>query len=164
MKFFTPTFRSRRYGDRFLKARDVFLVGLVTWLTPALVGVLFLGVTVLLPPTADFDSPWAIVGIAAGFLLFSPIYGVVLVPLGLLLGAWAMRLGYAGWTSAVGSAILIPVGGGALFYLINPQTEGIGIGLIIAPVVLVHALAMWSATRYFCPKSLMDPEASSVLS
>lgn len=154
MKFFAPTFRSRRYGHRMLSAGVIVKVGLFTWLTPALVGALCLAITVPFAPATDFDSPWSFIGAMAGFLLFSPIYGIMLVPLGLLVGAWAMRFGVAGWASAVCFALGIPLGFGALFQLVNPSTEGLGMGLIMAPVVLVHALAMWIATRYVCPQAL----------
>lgn len=164
MTFFSPTFRSRRFGHRLLSAGVITKVGLFTWIVPALIGALGLGLSVLMAPLADFDSPWAIIGAAFGFLLFSPIYGVLLVPLGLLIGAWAMRFGIAGWASAVGFSVLAPLGFGALFQWLDPSVEHLGIGAIMVPVVLIHAMAMWIATRHLCPQALFQTPLQTPLS
>lgn len=155
--FFCPAFRSRRFGHRQLTAGVIVKIGLFTWIVPALFGFLGVGLIALLAPMADFDSPMAIIGIATGLLLFAPIYGVMLVPLGLLIGAWAMRFGIAGWASAVVFAVLLPLVFGAFFQWLDPTTQAFGAGIMMAPVMLVHAMAMWIATRYWCPEALLNP-------
>lgn len=161
MKFFSPTFRSRRFGHRLLTARVVMLVGLFTWLTPALVGIIALAVFSVVLPVHDFDSPWAVVGATSGLLIFAPVYGVILVPFGLLIGAWAMQFGIAGWASALVACFVIPLAIGGLFQWVDPTGQALGALALMIPVTLVHASAMWIATRYLCPQSLMDWAASN---
>lgn len=158
MSFFTPVFRSRSFGHRFLTADIVVKVGLVTWLAPALVGLVLLGITVPLAPAMDFDSPWFLLTVLPATLLMSPIYGLLLVPLGLLIGGWAMRFGVAGWGMAALASFGLPLMIEGVRYLANPTGDDIGATLIFIPVVFLHAVMMWVATRFWCPRALLEEQ------
>lgn len=156
MNFFTPIFRSRRFGHRQLTARVVILVGLFTWLAPALLGLMLVILFSAVMPTHDFDSPLAVIVGAGALLIFAPVYGVVLVPLGLLVGAWAMRFGIAGWGMAALVSVALPLGIGALVQWADATSAALGALIVLTPPVFFHAFAMWCATRYLCPDALFD--------
>lgn len=163
MRFFSPTFRSRPFGHRLLTSRIVVLVGLFTWLTPALFGLLMVLISAVLLPPTDYDSPWFALSAIGGFLIFAPIYGIVLVPLGLLIGAWAMRFGVAGWASMVTACIALAVVFAGLFQWLIPENQSFDGLVLFLPIVLVHAIAMWIATRYLCPQALHFPTDAETL-
>lgn len=160
MRFFTPALRTRRYGHRLLTARVVALVGLFTWLAPVVVGGILVGVSAILMPNLNGEAPWVVFPVAGGLMMLAPLYGIILVPLGLLLGAWAMRFGWAGWGIAAVASVALPLVIEAVRYWANPTGEDIGALLIMIPVVVVHAAMMWIATRYLCPESLLPASAA----
>lgn len=153
--FFAPALRSRPFGHRYLTGRVVALVALSTWLAPAALGILLILPALLIPTLQDADGPLAMIAVSGSLLLFAPVYGVVLVPVGLLLGAWAMRFGLAGWAIALGTSICLPLAIGAVFQWADPTTDAHGAFLVMTPVAVVHAAIMWCTTRYLCPEALL---------
>lgn len=143
-----PPFRTIKHGDRLLSWRDwgVAYVGtVISVLAPALVIWLF----AILPgmPQSVRDGALAI----AGVLLFAPFLTLWLAPIGLLIGAVALRLGLAGW----GTAILASFLPAALMFapvIATSDFEPVLLyGIIGAPLFAWHALAMWWITRWRKP-------------
>ncbi len=130
---------------------------------PALFEALGIGFSVLIAPTADFDSPWAIVGVAFGFLLFAPIYGVLLAPSGLLIGAWAVRFGIARWAASLLASTVLPAVIIGIYKLMVPEAFVFGVIAIVCPVMLVHAMAMWIVTRHLCLQALYQTPSQTPL-
>ncbi|ABD56074.1 hypothetical protein [Jannaschia sp. CCS1] len=157
MKTFTPALRSRPYGHRYLRAGRVVLIALVTLLVPSLLGLAIIAGASFRYVASDFDNPWTVISTIGGILLLAPVYGIFLVPFGLLLGAWAMRWGLAGWVYALGTAVALPMGIGALFGASDPTLEAWQAGVVLVPVTISHAAVMWMATRLLCPDALLDP-------
>ncbi len=150
----SPTFRSRKFGHRELRARQIIAIALITWLVPPLLGV----VSVFLGSLLDQGDPQGVLlGILAmgSLLLFAPFYGLMAVPLALLLGAWAMQFGFAGWTVAVGTSAVLPVLIGALYQALDPTAAAMGAMLVLTPLVVIHAVILWLATRLIAPQSLL---------
>lgn len=156
MSLWHPALRSRRFGHRHLRAGHVVKIGILTLLVPAIVGGLIIVWAAPWYDVNDFDTPWAVVSAAGGLLLLAPLYGIMLVPLGLLLGAWAMRFGVAGWVSALLATSVLPVAIGAVYQWMDPTTEAVGAMAILAPVAMVHAIVMWISTRLIAPEALLE--------
>lgn len=158
MSVFTPFFRSRPFGHRHLHAGAIIKVGLITWLMPSLVGALIIAATAVGFEASNFDNPWTIMATVGGIMLLAPLYGIFLVPVGLLLGAWAMRFGLAGWGVALLASVCLPMAVGWSLSLGDPMAETWTAGLVFIPIVAVHAAAMWGATRWLCPQALLQPD------
>lgn len=153
--FLSPAFRSRRFGHRYLTAGAIVKIGIVTWLAPAMIGLVL-----LLPFLLTFDTPEN--GIAqaalslAGLLAISPMVGLFAVPIALLLGAWFMRFGLAGWTVPLLVTMFGPVLLGLLYQALDPTAAAVGAMLLLSPIIILHAVALWIATRLFCPAALIE--------
>lgn len=80
------------------------------------------------------------------------------VPLGLLLGAWTMRYGIAGWATALATAFFAPLALaiGLAYQLLDPTAAAIGTMLVLTLSVVILAGVMWAATRLICPQALLD--------
>lgn len=157
--FFSPVFRSRRFGHRQLRASHVIKIGFVTLLGPAVV-VILICLPLLLLGTRSDNEVWMVIGSFAGLAVMSPFVGIYAVPIALLLGAWAMRFGMAGWGIAVLVAALLPIGLGVIFQLLDPTSAAIGAMLILAPVVMLHGVILWCATRWICPDALLTSQTA----
>ncbi len=154
--FFNPTFRSRRFGHRHLTAGAIVKIGLATLLGPAAI-MLAIGLPFLLLG-AQLEIPaFQAVGSFAGLAFMALFAGIYAVPLALLLGAWAMRLGVAGWGAALLAAFFLPLGIGLIYQLLDPTAAAIGAMLILSPIVALHAIVLWCATRWIAPDALLEP-------
>lgn len=159
MSFFSPIFRSRRFGHRLLAAQKVVLIGVITWLAPTLIGGLIFALALYGYEPNNFDNPWTVVSTIGGMMLLAPLAGIMLVPLALLVGAWAMRFGVAGWATALIVAFLAPLGIGFLMQWSDPTSGAIDAMFVFVPVSLVHGAIMWIATRWLCPEALIAPSS-----
>lgn len=156
MSIFTPALRSRPFGHRQLRAGHIVKIGLITWLAPSLIGGLIIAATAVGFEPNNFDNPWTILATIGGIMLLAPLYGIFFVPLGLLLGAWAMRFGLAGWGVALLASVGLPMAVGLYFAMGDPSLEGWTAGFVFTPIVVVHAAAMWISTRLICPEALVN--------
>lgn len=155
MSILSPALRSRPFGHRQLRAGQVIGIGLITWLGPAGLGALLVALTVPFAPAQNPGLLFEIIGGIGGLLVFAPIYGIMAVPLALLLGGWAMRFGVAGWAVALGTAAVLPAVIGGLYQLMDPTAAAIGSMLVLTPFVLIHAIILWLATRLIAPQALL---------
>ena len=107
-------------------------------------------------PVVQSDGPvmFEVMVMAGSLLLFAPVYGMLAVPLALLLGAWAMRFGVAGWVVAIATSLVMPGAIGAVYQALDPTSAAIGSMLLLTPVVTVHAVLLWIATRWLAPDAL----------
>lgn len=156
MRFFTPRFRSRRFGHRQLRAGKVLLIGLITLLGPAALLIL-LGLPFLVVGTQSDNPVWAGIGTVAGLGVLSPFIGIYAVPFAMLFGAWAMRFGVAGWASALVVSALLPPALGAIYQVLDPTAAAFAPMVLLTPIVMLHAAFLWCATRWLCPDALLLP-------
>lgn len=157
--FFSPAFRSRRFGHRQLRASHILKIGLITLLGPAVVMVLIC-LPFLLAGTRSENEVWMTIGSFIGLAAMSPFVGIYAVPIALLLGAWAMRFGMAGWGVVVLVTGLLPTALGVIFQLLDPTAAAVGAMLILTPIVMLHGAIMWCATRWICPDALRTPQTA----
>jgi hypothetical protein len=156
MTVFAPTLRSRPFGHRHLRAGQIVLIGLATWLLPALLGGVLVVAGTLLPGSeGPGDSVGEIIMGLGGLLLFAPLYGIMAVPAALIVGTIALRVGYAGWSIALGLPLLVAA---LLCVLIlasgSPASELIVVW-VLGGIVLIHALTLWVSTRLIAPDALL---------
>ncbi|MEX3014591.1 hypothetical protein [Gymnodinialimonas hymeniacidonis] len=131
-------------------------ISLITLLGPAAV-MLALGLPFLLL-SAQLENPaLQVLGSFAGLAVMAPFVGLYAVPLALLIGAWAMRIGLAGRGVALLASVILPLGIGVIYQLLDPTAAAIGAMLILSPVVALHAMALWCATRWIAPDTLIAP-------
>ena len=128
----------------------------ITALGPAMAGMVIAAISWPLLGLGE-SSFLEVISVAAGMLALAPLVAIYTLPLAVLVGAWAPRLGYAGWGVALSAGLCAPTLLGGLFQVLEPTTGSIGVGLLLTPFVLVHALVMWVATRWLCPETLLDP-------
>lgn len=154
--FFSPAFRSRRFGYRQLRALHILKIGLITLVAPAAV-MAVIGLPFLVLGSYTNNETLLALGSFTGLAVMSPFIGIYAVPVALLLGAWAMRFGIAGWGVAVLVTGLFPTAIGILFQLLDPTAAAVGAMLILTPVVVLHGVVLWCATRWICPDALLSP-------
>jgi hypothetical protein len=153
--FFSPTFRSRRFGHRQLTAGAIVKIGLVTWLAPALVGLVLMLPFLLTGATPESVIAEGVLSLA-GLLAISPMVGIFAVPFALLFGAWFMRFGLAGWVMPLLVTMFGPLVVGLLYQALDPTAAAVGAMLLLSPIIILHAVALWVATRLFCPAALIE--------
>ncbi|MEM7488333.1 MAG: hypothetical protein AAF390_04325 [Pseudomonadota bacterium] len=130
---------------------DWCLLYIVTVLSP-LAGFAVIAGLAWLPIWSDglpYDVAWF-----GTFLLYAPMFGIVLVPLGLIACAVALRMGWAGW----GTALLLPF---CLLATVSALAAGRG-GIdtvvssmaILYPIAAFHAAALWLALRWRHPQAV----------
>lgn len=158
MSILSPAWRSAKAGQLALGTRQIVGIGAITLILPPMVGVMGLLIGRMFGqdmPAGDV-SPAVDVALAFSALLaVSIFYGIVLVPAGLLIGALAMRVGFAGWIVAIGLSLVLPLGLGGLVRLSDPTSSAFGIMSIISPISGFYGLTMWVATRLICPRALL---------
>ncbi len=153
--FFSPAFRSRRFGHRHLTAGAIVKIGIVTWLGPAIIGLVL--ILPFLMTGAEPEAAIAQVILSmGGLLVLAPMVGFFAVPIALLAGAWFMRFGLAGWTVPLLVTLFGPVILGLLYQALDPTAAAIGAMLLLSPIIILHAVALWIATRLFCPAALLE--------
>ena len=157
--FFSPAFRSRRFGHRHLRASHVIKIGLATLIGPAAI-LMLVGLPFLLIGVQTDNAVLLAIGSTTGLAVMSPFFGIFAVPIALLSGAWAMRFGVAGWGIALLASCCLPVGIGALFQWFDPTTTAIRAMLLLTPIVVLHAAVLWCATRWICPDALQAPQTA----
>lgn len=126
-------------------------------MVPALIGLL-LGLVVV--PLLDDLEPRGVLHLLVAYLVgqsAAPFFTIFAVSVALLVGAWALRMGWAGHAMAV----LLPVGVIGLFMLIYAQTEtGYAPVTYFTPAMIfcfsgaLHGLVMWHALRWRRPKAV----------
>ncbi len=156
-RFFTPAFRSRRFGHRHLTARALVKIGLTALLGPAAI-MLAVGLPFLLLGAQTEIPAFQVIGSFSGLAVLAPFVGIYAVPAALLLGAWAMRLGFAGWAVALLASVFLPLAIGLIYQLLDPTAAAIGAMLILSPIVALHALVLWCATRWIAPDTLLEAD------
>jgi hypothetical protein len=149
-------FRSRVKGHRMLSGKAIVLIGLITLCVPAILGGIAASFVALVDQyfVSIRDSIDA-VGVFALILVFSPIYGIVLVPLGMCIMGVAMRFGYAGWatamlTAGVGCFVFVAVQSGPISQLSRLYAEA----LLFVPICVIYATIMWCSALWICPDAL----------
>lgn len=130
------------------------MIGLITWLGPAAL-ILLLGLPFLVTGVQSDNPAWLAISSMTGLVVLSPFVGIFAVPAALLLGVWAMRLGIAGWGSALVASVFLPFALGAFYMLLDPTAAAVVAVLILAPIVMLHAAFLWCATRWICPDALL---------
>lgn len=153
--FFSPAFRSRRFGHRYLSASGIVWVGLSTIIVPPIL-LIALGLPFYFVGTAFENETVQAFSAFMGLGFVAPFVSIFATPFALLLGAWAMRFGYAGWAVALLAGFLLPIMIGALSQALDPSTQAIGAMVLLSPIVLLHAAVLWVATRLFCPSALQE--------
>lgn len=136
---------------------DYWIIGLITWLAPvffALPAILVLGDSANGTGVAALDM----VLVYSGMMVLAPFVGIITVPLALIVGMQALRLGWAGWAMALGVSVLGPIAIGALYQVFDPTAAAVGAMLALSPVFVVHGLVLWVATRLIRPEALLLPE------
>lgn len=150
-------FRTLKGADQLLRFSDFAFVGLMTWLVPAVFGALIaLGATLWQSTSQNYSDGAAVIGMIGGLLLMAPLVTIFIVPVSLLVGAWARRLGWAGWGMAALIAAFGPIPIVALYASAEPdplRTLAVYSGAIAVPALL-HAAVMWSALRWKRPDVL----------
>lgn len=157
--FFSPRFRSRLFGHRNLRDSKIILIGLITWLGPAAL-ILLLGLPFLVAGVFNDNTIWQAITSMTGLVVLSPFFGIFAVPVALLLGAWAMRFGIAGWVSAFVASAMLPTALGVMYQVLDPTAAAIVPMLILTPIVMLHAAFLWCATRWLCPDALLLSETA----
>ncbi|PWK60701.1 hypothetical protein [Roseicyclus mahoneyensis] len=157
MAFFTPLFRSRRDGDRLLGGGQIVLIGLITWLAPALVGGSMILLITVLGMTTSPEPVAGVIGAYGGMLVLAPFVGIFVVPAALVVGMWALRLGVAGWASALIAGTGVPLAVAGLIDWSDQTAAAVMAVIALTPVIVLHVLVLWSATRWLCPDALIPP-------
>jgi len=161
--FWSPAWRSRPKGHKHLKVVRFLLIGLATLVLPSLtMQILSVPFGMLTDASREalksVPTDSIVAGIATVMLLtvFAPLYGLVLVPVGMALFVIAMRFGTAGWGVA-GVASLVFAGIlGNLFRTAGAEggTVFLFMGFMV-PIVLFHAAVLWGLTRWLLPETLL---------
>ena len=149
--------RTVKRGDAHVTWTDYLVVGVLTILTPAVIGGLIaLSLNGFMNSTGSAGSLGKIVAFLAGQSM-APVFTLFIVPIALLVGRLALRLGWAGW----GMAIAVPVTLIALFMYLYAQTDtGYAPWVYVEPAQLfmlsggLHGLVMWLALRWRRPAAL----------
>ena len=151
--FFSPVFRSRQNGHRYLTAREVIGIGVITWLAPMALGIALIVVSFAIGGS-DPGAFLSGVQVIGSLLLFAPFVGVIAVPFALLIGSWVMRIGWAGSGTAFLTSLFLPGILGGILPVFDPTSAAIGAMLALTPAVVFHAIVLWSATKMLCPLAL----------
>jgi hypothetical protein len=155
MTFLSPRLRSRPFGHRHLTAGSIVSIGLITWIVPPIL-MIVLGLPFIFIGEAVGNQNLQGIGVISGLGIAALGVGIFAVPVALLLGAWFLRFGYAGWGAALAAGCVLPTGFGVIFQILDPTTAAIGPMLLFTPIVLLHAAVLWAATRHFCPAALLE--------
>jgi hypothetical protein len=143
--------RTSRRGDLLLRGRDWFIVGIAGLILPPFLGIAIGTAGYLLPSTLG-----SFFGGFGGMLMISPLLTILLIPLGLMIGGFALRHGWAGWVIAVTvpTALTLAVvgtfipGSGYSWQSYAPQLA------IFGGAAAIHAAVMWLTLRWRCPEAL----------
>lgn len=161
--FWHPIFRSRRFGHRRLRGNNVIAIGFLTVLMPPI-----FAAAILLPIALILDwgrwtfeiSNASFLGEFAILVAYSPFVSFIAVPIALLLGAFALRIGFAGWGVALCTALMRSalLGFGAMRGVWS--SDSVTATSMLAMISNFHAAAMWIATRRICPDALLPDETA----
>ena len=152
--------RTRQNGDAMLLRRDWLAVWIGTWFGPAIC--LGLPAAFLLPYVDQHIAQTAVAPIVGLFFaqLWAPVVGIVAVPLGLLIGLYLLRIGWAGWAISIllpmvltGLVVCIYAFSGTGY---SPGTYLIT-GVLFAASAALHGGFAWLILRLIRPESLVDP-------
>jgi hypothetical protein len=163
-RFWSPIWRSRRSGHRQIRLVRFLVIAALTLVVPALLAFVLAGPFVAIGEVSDEVFNGGEIGGLAGLVatmmfltVFSPIYGVVLVPVAMALLAVAMRFGRAGLGVAGLAAIGIGFLVGGMF---SAADDGVShlFAIFTVPIALLHGAVLWGLTRWLLPETLL-PEA-----
>lgn len=157
-----PHWRTAPLGHRHFTLLRVAGVFAITWLAPALIGGVWIGIFfglshVVLPAQEALES----IGTVGSLLLLSPLVSFYILPFALLAAGWAMRLGWGGSLVAALGGLVLPGLLGMLYQLWDPTAAAIGAMLVLTPVVFVHAMVLWLTCRMLVPEAFAGPKSAS---
>ncbi len=157
MKFYQPLFFSRKKGDEVVLMTDLAIIGAITLFLPPSVAYLIL---TLVGDTDDFLSSMNTLGSIAGPIAFlfvaSPIFSIIALPVGIMMGLFALRRGIAGLGFAIFAAALPFLAIAFLALIIPPASEFPLIMLAMAPFSMTYGAVMWFALRWRRPSALIE--------
>ena len=157
-------FRTVKGGDAALRDWDWFFVGAATIVIPPFIGAI---AAFILAPLMKGAEPSGIMTLLAAFFIaqtVAPIVTIFAVPLAILVGIWALRLGWAGWAMS----LLVPVVLIGLFMLVYAHmdtgympSEYVEPGLVFSFSGALHGLVMWLCLRWRRPDTLAPRQQSA---
>ncbi|WP_179378851.1 hypothetical protein [Jannaschia marina] len=156
-------FRTVKRGNLRLTGMDWLLAAVATWLVPGALGGLLVLPLFALDALGWVDgggvgagTPLGLVTTFGVLLFMAPLVTIFIVPLALLLGNLALRIGYGGWGTALCVAALAPAPFIASYAVAEPDpllTLLVYWGIYAAPA-LVHAAVLWFTIRLRRPEAI----------